>query len=73
MPITNKQIDKHKHLGAYGVFFLPTQVLCQTPELHVQGGKDQVREGCDWPTRLWLMVLPCQGVSNFLKQIPPEG
>lgn len=31
MPITNKQIDKHKHLGAYGVFFLSTQVLCQTP------------------------------------------
>lgn len=31
MPIINKQIDKHKHLGAYGVFFLPTQVLCQTP------------------------------------------
>lgn len=44
-----------KHLGAYGNFPLP---LRQTPELHEQGGKDQVREGHDWPARPWLMISP---------------
>lgn len=64
MPMNTRRIDKHKHLGAYGNF---------SPELHVQGGKDQVRGGHDWSTRLWDTMLPCHGVSILLKRIPSEG
>lgn len=57
VPTTSKRIDKHKHLGAHEGTFCPLSayLICQTLscKLHVQGGKDQVREGLDWSTSLF--------------------
>lgn len=72
MPTTSKRIDKHKHkhLGAHGGTFCllsPYIPYLSNHELHVQGGKDQVREGLDWSTRLLLAYdpYPVRALAKF--------